>query len=73
MTTQQFQQTQAIVGQRWDQLSDAFYLDPYGYARIIEANIATLGYPVMFQGGEVIDIPEEPETDVQVNLPPWRR
>ena len=73
MTLQQFQETQAIVGQRWDQLSDAFYLDPYGYVQILEANIATIGYPVMFQGGETILVPPEPEADVQVNLPPWKR
>lgn len=72
MTT--FQEATSIIDQRWDQLADNYYADPYAYVEIVEANIAALGYPVLLQSGKTISIPSAPnETEMTVNLPPWRR
>ncbi len=72
MTTT-FQAT-AITGQRWDQIADNHYLDPYAYADIVGENFMALGQVEQFIGGESVDVPvQDVTTPTTENLPPWRR
>jgi len=61
----------AQMGDTWDLLSLAFYgSEKYVFALIL-ANPA-YSDTVVFEGGEVLAIPEI-ETETSSTLPPWRR
>lgn len=61
-------------GERFDLLAYRYYGNPYRYQEIVEANIAQIGVPPIFEGGVKLKIPVLPTEDTQpINLPPWKR
>jgi len=69
-----FQVATAIIGQRWDQIADNHYLDPYAYTDVVGQNFMNFGVVEMFSGGESVTVTvENATTPVTVNLPPWKR
>lgn len=73
MTT--FRTYTTLEGQRWDHIAFAEYRDPFGYERIIRANLAYRSLKVL-PGGVRLRIPVVTElkpTPRPEQLPPWRR
>lgn len=60
-------------GERWDQISNAYYGNPYEQARLVDAN-PTVPPTVVLPGGLSLLVPiiEEAPQSVE-DLPPWRR
>lgn len=61
-------------GERWDQLADRYYGDPYGYERLVVANRHVPPTPVLV-GGLVLRVPVVVDADTIAadQLPPWKR
>lgn len=61
-------------GERWDQLANRYYGDPYRYEPIVAANPA-IGILPIFEGGLTLLVPVLPTPDVASNddLPPWKQ
>lgn len=61
-------------GDRFDLLAYRYYGNAYGYQPIVEANIAAVGVPPIFESGVRLQIPIVPvEERISANLPPWKR
>lgn len=71
MTETEYLEHTTVEGERWDQLADRYYGDPYAYTGIIAANP---GVPLAgaLAGGLSLRIPlrDEPAPDTSM-LPPW--
>ena len=60
-------------GDRWDQISNLHYGNPYAYEQIIDANKSA---PIVEQlpAGIVLAIPVVPRSTIAASsLPPWKR
>jgi phage tail protein X len=60
-------------GDRWDQIAQRHYGDPYGYQRIIEANPAIPIVPLLPAGLRLAIPVIPPATTAAAALPPWKR
>jgi phage tail protein X len=58
------------AGQRWDQLADLYYGDPFGYGGIISANPGAPVLPTL-PGGLTLYIPVITPAQQALPLPPW--
>lgn len=63
-----------VPGDRWDFVADMFYGDPYGYERIIMANLGVPRGEVIPSGTRLL-IPFIYITQSKLSeaLPPWKR
>lgn len=59
-------------GERWDQIADRYYGDPFGYEPIITANPYVPIVPIL-DAGTLLLVPvlEEPVV-LEADLPPWK-
>lgn len=61
-------------GERFDLLAYRYYGNAYAYGAIVEANIAQIGVPPIFDSGLKLRIPVLPPAQATAtNLPPWKR
>ena len=64
----------AKLGDRWDTLAYAYYGDPFGYMRLIEANPHVPIRPFIEPGTQLVIPLIEPDDDGQaLELPPWKQ
>ncbi|NLR73588.1 tail protein X [Leeia aquatica] len=59
-------------GERWDQLSQHYYGNPFQYERIISAN-PHVPLDAILSGGMTLSIPVMDQPDGLEELPPWLR
>ncbi len=61
-------------GERFDLLAYRYYGNAYAYQAIVEANIAQIGVPPIFDSGIILRIPMLPAAQtISATLPPWKR
>lgn len=62
----------AAAGETWDIIALKFYYDEFLMNKLIQANLRYAGV-LVFEGGEVLTIPEIEDTEKSDTLPPWRQ
>lgn len=62
----------ATAGETWDSIAFSYFADEFKADAIIKANIRYKDV-LIFEGGEVLTIPQDEETTAADTLPPWRR
>ena len=62
----------AAAGESWDQIAFKYYTDEFKASELMAANRTYLD-KVIFEGGEVLTIPEIEEIETTETLPPWRQ
>lgn len=62
----------AAAGETWDQIAFKYYTDEFQASALIKANKKYKDV-LIFEGGEVLTIPEQEEEAAPDTLPPWRR
>jgi phage tail protein X len=61
-------------GERWDQIADRYYGDPYGYEVLIQANPTVAIIPCLDAGLKLlIPVFEDTPAMSAADLPPWKR
>lgn len=60
------------TGETWDSIAFKYYADEFQASALMLANRDYIG-TVIFEGGEVLTIPELQETVKSETLPPWRQ
>jgi nucleoid-associated protein YgaU len=62
-----------VEGERWDQIADRYYGNPYQYEPIVRAN-PTVPISPSLAGGIVLRVPVlAADVTLAVDLPPWKR
>lgn len=62
----------AAAGDTWASIAFKLWTEETLMWKLIEANPLRTD-TVVFEGGEVLKVPEIQETDLKAALPPWRR
>lgn len=62
----------AVAGETWDSIAFKYYSDEFQASTLMNANALHLD-KLIFEGGEVLTIPEIEETATVDTLPPWRQ
>lgn len=62
----------ATAGETWAKIAFNLWTDEMLMWKLIEAN-PLRAHTVIFEGGEVLKVPEIEETDLKAAMPPWRQ
>ena len=62
----------AAAGDTWASIAFKIWTEETLMCKLIEANPLRAD-TVVFEGGEVLRVPEIEETDLKAAMPPWRR
>lgn len=62
----------AAAGETWDQIAFKYYTDEFKASALMQANV-NFKDVLIFEGGEVLTIPELEDETAPETLPPWRR
>lgn len=62
----------AAAGETWDSIAFKYYSDEFKASLLMDNNPLLLD-KLVFEGGEVLNIPEISEQEKSDTLPPWRQ